>query len=181
MDRSISLRTTWEKYGNYCEQFRPVDSTRRVLGRSILSIARNQQGAVLPVTARGHRTTCNAGPWTHACVDGSRVRVAPPHGNLGGGVAMDVRKETGRPALATPSTLAKVRKRNSTANAANDQPAIDVFVGRALRALRRIVELRLKDAEPRPCLTQLYRAADALESAQWGLEYEDRLRARGER
>ena len=51
---------------------------------------------------------------------------------------MDPRKERGRPALATPSALNKVRKQDSTANAANDQLAAEVFVGRALRALRRI-------------------------------------------
>jgi hypothetical protein len=94
---------------------------------------------------------------------------------------MDAQKETGRPALATPSALTKVRKQHSTANAANDQPAADVFVGRALRALRRIVELRLQDAEPRRCLAELNRATDAVTSARWAFEYEAGLRARGER
>jgi hypothetical protein len=94
---------------------------------------------------------------------------------------MEARKETGRSALATPATLTKVHKQDSTANAANDQPAADVFVGRALRALRRVVELRLQDAGPRRCLAELDRATDAITSARWAFEYEVGLRARGER
>jgi hypothetical protein len=94
---------------------------------------------------------------------------------------MDARKETGRPALATPSALTSVPKQDCIANAANDQPAADVFVGRALRALRRIVELRLQDAELRRCLVELDRATDAITSARWAFEFEAGLRAQGER
>jgi len=50
--------------------------------------------------------------------------------------------------------------------------AADVFVGRALRSLRRVVELRLQDAKPARCLSELGNADDALLSARWALEYE---------
>jgi hypothetical protein len=70
---------------------------------------------------------------------------------------------------------------NRNAEAANDQAAADAFVGRALRSLRRVVEFRLEDAGPSKCLRELSRAADAVSSATWALEFDAGLRARGER
>ena len=72
-------------------------------------------------------------------------------------------------------------KSSLTADAANDQAAADVFVGRALRSLRRFVEVRLRDARPSRCLLELGRATEALSSATWAVEYEAGLRDRGER
>lgn len=68
-----------------------------------------------------------------------------------------------------------------TRDAANDQPSADVFVGRTMRSLRHFAELRLQDAKPARCLVELGRAADALSSAVWAMEYEVGLCARGER
>jgi len=86
---------------------------------------------------------------------------------------MDARKETGRSALPTPNTAHSItRDPNCIPDAANAQAAADVFVGRALRSLRRVVELRLQDAKPARCLSELGRADDALLSARWALEYE---------
>jgi hypothetical protein len=70
---------------------------------------------------------------------------------------------------------------HATPDAANDQPGADVFVGRTMRSLRRFAELRLQDAKPARCLVELGRAADALSSAVWAMEYEAGLCARGER
>jgi hypothetical protein len=61
---------------------------------------------------------------------------------------------------------------NRNVKAANDQAAADVFVDRALRSLRRVAELRLRDARPSMCLRELSRARNALSSATWALEYE---------
>jgi hypothetical protein len=71
--------------------------------------------------------------------------------------------------------------RDPTADAANDQAGADVFAGRAMRSLRKFAELRSQDAKPRRCLIELERAADAVGSTQWAIEYEQGLRARGER
>ena len=96
---------------------------------------------------------------------------------------MDARKETGRSALTTPTTALSTTTPNTkfTGNAANEQPAPDVLVGSAMRSLRRFVELRLLDAKPPRCLHELARAADAVSSATWAIEYEAGLRKRGER
>jgi hypothetical protein len=86
---------------------------------------------------------------------------------------MDARKALGRSALPTPDAAqSNTRDPSCIPDAANAQPAADVFVGRAVRALRRVVELRLQDAKPARCLSELARAIDALSSAQWALEYE---------
>jgi hypothetical protein len=96
---------------------------------------------------------------------------------------MDARKETGRSALATPTTALSTAsvKAKFTGNAANQQPAADVFVGTAMRALRKFADLRLQDARPMRCLSELARATEALSSATWAVEYEVGLRDRGER
>jgi hypothetical protein len=95
---------------------------------------------------------------------------------------MGARKKTGRSALTTPKTaLTKVRNPKDIGNAANDQRAADIFVGTAMRSLRRFVDLRLHDAEAKPCLKQLALATDAISSAVWAVEYEVGLRDRSER
>ena len=95
---------------------------------------------------------------------------------------MDARKESGRSTLQTPTTaLSTTRNAKCTRNAANEQAAADVFVGTVMRSCRRFMELRLQNAKPSRCLHELARAADALSSAKWGIEYEAGLRKRGER
>ena len=72
-------------------------------------------------------------------------------------------------------------KSNLTVDAANDQASADVFAGTAMRCLRRFIVLRLRDAKLSRCRDELDRAADALSSAAWAIEYEAGLRNRGER
>jgi hypothetical protein len=95
---------------------------------------------------------------------------------------MDARKESGRPTLPTSTTaLSTTYNRKCTGKAANDQAAADAFVRNAMRSLRRYMELRRQDAQPRRCLHELARATDALSSATWAVEYKAGLRDRGER
>ena len=94
---------------------------------------------------------------------------------------MGARKKTGRAALTTPTTaLTKVRDPKDIGKAANEQRAADVFVGTAVRSLRRFTGLRLQDADLRYCLRQLTLAAEAVSSAMWAVEYEAGSRDRGE-
>ena len=97
-------------------------------------------------------------------------------------MSLPTRKQ-GRQALPTPATLTKVRDWQSIARAPKAQArgaAADALVGRAIRALRRIVELRLNDATPTKCLAQLNEADDAMSSARWVLQYEAAMAKRGE-
>jgi hypothetical protein len=72
-------------------------------------------------------------------------------------------------------------KYNAVAANVQQLGAADAFIGRALRALRRVLELRLQDAQPTRCLDEVTRATDALASARWAFEYEAGLLERGER
>jgi hypothetical protein len=95
---------------------------------------------------------------------------------------MGARKESGRSTLQTSTTaLSTTRNPKCTRNAANEQAAADVFAGTALQSLRRFVELRLHNAKPSRCLHVLTRAAEAISSATWAIEYQARLRDLGER
>ena len=65
----------------------------------------------------------------------------------------------------------------------NERPAPDavghkprdaaaVFVGKTLRSLRRIIQLRMQGAPPSKSLHEAKRARDSIDSAVWALEYE---------
>lgn len=84
---------------------------------------------------------------------------------------MDARKESGRPAIPTPTALSKVRNTRCIGKAATSQAAADALVGNTMRSLRRFADLRVHDARPARCLAELAKATDALSSAVWAVEY----------